>query len=299
MDNNEAKKISWRKVVFRGMLWFLGASVLFFVVYVFFSLTGRPAITVDYVAELNRISVPEGVDESMNASPYYEKAAEMLGELPEEMSELFFKMYLGELTEEEKRKIEDYITEKSEVFEQVKKGTEKDYYWAVYETEPFDNSFGGIIWSDARQYRTIARLLCIRSRKRVEEGDFEGALDDIAVCMKLGFHLKQRKGFSGQLAGVAIQGLAIEALKSIVDNEQIETELLVKVQGKIEQIYLQDDFVLDFDYERLAGYDEIQRCFSADGIFGGKFCRAGVRRISYERSLRRATNNFIYSRRKF
>jgi len=287
MSANEEKGVSakmssgdrdFRRIVFRGILVFAAASVVFFVVYVFFSLTGRPAITVDYVAELNRVSRPEGADDSMNAVPFYAKAVEVFGETPEELNVLLRKKY-KELTEEEKGKFSDFIEEKSEAFEQIKLGAEKQYYWTSYEKGSADSSLIAINMPNSRVYRDIAQLLCFRSWMRAEEGEFEKVFDDIVICFKLGYHLKQTKTIVEQLVGVAIDGMAIDSLGRIVYENEIDEKLLAKVQKQIGNIYLQDDFEFSYESEKLMMYDEIQRCFSADGIFGGKLCQAGVARL--------------------
>jgi hypothetical protein len=65
----------WRTMVARTLQTF-GALILFLILYVAWFLTGRPVITTDYVAELNRIVRPTA-DESLNAAPLYQEAAEI------------------------------------------------------------------------------------------------------------------------------------------------------------------------------------------------------------------------------
>lgn len=69
----------WRTVCARTFQ-ATGVLILCFVAYVVWFFSGKPAIRTDYVAELNRIVTP-GADESLNAAPFYDRAAKLHGRL--------------------------------------------------------------------------------------------------------------------------------------------------------------------------------------------------------------------------
>ena len=58
--------------------------------------SGNTKSKVDYVAMLNELS-KNGRDESLNAEPFYKKAAELYVELPEEVEEELLKSLAGPL----------------------------------------------------------------------------------------------------------------------------------------------------------------------------------------------------------
>jgi len=65
----------WRTVIVRTFQT-IGILILCFTVYTIWFLTGKPAISVDYLALLNQMSRPQVRDED-NAWPYYEKASNL------------------------------------------------------------------------------------------------------------------------------------------------------------------------------------------------------------------------------
>ena len=65
-----------------------GIIIVCFIFYVVWFLSGKPVITTDYVAELNRMVRPVA-DESLNAAPLYVEAAEMCEQWPLEKFKSF------------------------------------------------------------------------------------------------------------------------------------------------------------------------------------------------------------------
>ncbi|MHC4259346.1 MAG: flagellar basal body-associated FliL family protein, partial [Planctomycetota bacterium] len=87
----------WRTMVARTFQ-AIGILILFFIVYVIWFLTGKPLISVDYLAQLNQMVRPVA-DESLNAAPLYEKAADVHGRVSDDMLTFFAQNYktIGEL----------------------------------------------------------------------------------------------------------------------------------------------------------------------------------------------------------
>jgi hypothetical protein len=77
----------WRTVVAR-IFQAVGVLILCFIFYVVWFLSGKPAITTNYVAEFNKIVRP-AADESLNAAPLYLKAVDLIEELSDDFL-LFF-----------------------------------------------------------------------------------------------------------------------------------------------------------------------------------------------------------------
>ena len=102
--------------------------ILCLVVYLAWFLTGKPNITVDYVAELNKIVRPVA-DDSLNAAPLYEKAVELYGKPPKNVIELLRKEY-HDTNDTEKQFMQKWLTENEEVFELLIASTQKPYYWS-------------------------------------------------------------------------------------------------------------------------------------------------------------------------
>ena len=90
----------WRTVVARTFQT-VGVLILCFIIYLVWFFSGRPVVTVDYVAELNRIVRPVA-DENLNASLLYNKATELSKKLPDNFFE-FLKKHKEAVPEEKWR----------------------------------------------------------------------------------------------------------------------------------------------------------------------------------------------------
>ncbi|MHC4467706.1 MAG: hypothetical protein ACYSYW_14325 [Planctomycetota bacterium] len=93
----------WRTAVVRSFQT-VGVLILCLILYVVWFLTGKPAVTVDYLSQLNRLVRPVA-DESLNAAPLYIQAAQQLSEVSDEFLALFSREY--RLILEEKKKLEE------------------------------------------------------------------------------------------------------------------------------------------------------------------------------------------------
>jgi len=83
-----------------------------------------------------------------------------------------------------------------------------------------------------------------------------------------------------QLVGIAIETLAVQALRDILDGYQFDSAMLATLQNDFEQIIADEDFTTSIKTEKLFMYDEIQRCFTEDRLGGGHISLKGIRRVA-------------------
>jgi hypothetical protein len=264
----------WRTVVARA---FQAVGVLFvcLVLYIVWFLTGKPVVTTDYIAELNNMVRPVA-DESLNAAPLYNKASKVFEDLPDDISRLLGKKYY-EVTSEEKQLMEKWLTDNEKVLQQVIVGTQKPYYWQHYEGEEMFS----VLLPHLSGYRNLAKALCWRTQFLSEKGRYEEAFNDIKACYRFGRHVKGNVVvLIEQLVGIAIEALAIEDLRGILSEHQVDSEALTILQRDLEQIIAGEDFVMNFAGEKLFIYDEIQRCFTEDRFGGGHLYLTRMGQIS-------------------
>jgi hypothetical protein len=91
----------WRTVVARTFQG-IGVLILCFILYIFWFLTGKPAITTNYVAEFNSMVRPVA-DESLNAAPLYLKAVDLIEELSDDFLLFFAKNHQAIVDEKNQR----------------------------------------------------------------------------------------------------------------------------------------------------------------------------------------------------
>jgi hypothetical protein len=69
--------------------------------------------------------------------------------------------------------------------------------------------------------------------------------------------------------GVTIEAIAVENLRSILSEHEIDAAVLATLQKDFEQMLVGEDFTMSFEGEKMFVYDEIQRCFTEDRFGGG------------------------------
>ncbi len=112
-------------------------AVLFF--------TAEPKVTVDYVAELNRMSRPANYDPNDNAAAYYEKASIVYAETPNRVLRAHTK-WPGDMNELELDALRKWLEENSPALEHLERATEKQYLWEESHNKddrPMSSRFSG------------------------------------------------------------------------------------------------------------------------------------------------------------
>jgi hypothetical protein len=266
----------WRTVVARA---FQTVGVLFIclVLYIVWFLTGKPVVTTDYISELNNMVRPVA-DESLNATPLYNKAVKVFEfeEIPENILKVLGKKDY-EVTEEEKQLMEKWLNDNEKFLQYVIAGTQKPYYWRNYEGDEMLS----ILLPYLAEFRRMAFSLGWRARLLAEKGRYEEAFNDIKACYRFGRHVKGNVVvLIEQLVGVAIEALAVQNLRGILSEHQIDSQALALLQRDLEQIMAGEVFVMNFSGEKLFLYDEIQRCFTEDRFGGGHLYLSRISQIS-------------------
>ena len=288
----------WRTIVARTFQ-AVGVLILCFIVYVAWFVSGKPAITTNYVAELNNMMRPVA-DESLNAAPLYIKAIELyekrwddVAELrsktqptPEEMELLENSLLIligkkyEEVTSEQKKRIEKWLNDNEEILELVVAGTKKPYHWQTYSGHGETTEMMSILMPNLSGFRKLTRALLWRARLRAEQGRFKDAFDDVKSCYRLGQHIRGNKTLIEQLVGIAIEAMSARTIREIVGGYEIDSAVLVDFQRNFEQIIADENFAISFKAEKLTMYDEIQRCFTSDRLGKGHLYLPRFRKIS-------------------
>ena len=254
----------WRTAVARTFQT-TGIIILCFIVYVVWFFTGKPVITTDYVAELNRIVKPSS-DGTLNAAPFYHEAAEVFKELPEDISVLLRKKY-KEVTPEQKQLVEKWLTDDQKIIELVVAGTQKPYYWRTYASKNKQNTSEmiSVLIPHLSEFRSLARTLIWRAQLSAEQGRYEEAFDDIKSCYRFGRHLRGDGLLIEQLVGIAIEAISVQTIRDVLTEHEIDSATLTNLQNDFEQMFVKEDFSVSLIAEEMATYDVIQRTFT-DGL---------------------------------
>lgn len=243
----------------------IAVLVVCFIVYVTWFLTGKPVITTDYIAQFNRLARPPA-DESLNAAPFYIRAAEMVKEPPDDIAELLRSEH-RDLSAEQKQRLTTWLDERQEMFDLVAQGAQKPHYWRTYEGE---EGMISVLLPHVPSYRHLVRAVRHQAQLLVDDGRHEEALMTIDVCYRYGRHLRAgNKTVVEQIIGMTAETVATNALLDLLSRHCLKPARLAVLQKGLEGLFVDEDFALKVAGEKLAIYDEIQRCFTA-GRLGGE-----------------------------
>jgi hypothetical protein len=258
----------WRTVAART-LQTVGVLILCFIAYCIWFLTGKPAVTVDYLAEFNRLTHPVA-DESLNAAPLFERAAAMCPNRPEEKSNFWQKSFF-DTNEAERQVIESWVQLCANSLNLIAEGDEKPYFWRQYKTHPDgDSSMIGVLLIDTYHFRNLARAFCSQAQIQAAKGEYSLAFKDLIVCYKFGRLTGQgEKTIVEQLVGMGIQTWATGTIREILSHYPVDAEGLAVLQTDFAEAQAGQEFGIRLLFEKLAVYDEIQRCFTEDRLGGG------------------------------
>jgi len=206
----------------------------------------------------------------------YNEAAELYEKLPDEVRELLGKRY-KETSPEEKRAIEQYLSENKEALDLVAAGAKKPYYWRRYINRKEEFGMMGILMPHLAEFRRLAYSLRSRAYLHVEDGRYEDAFSDIKTCYRFGRHLSGNKILVEQLVSIAIRAVSVQTLRGILSEHQMDSATLTKLQEDFERVIADEDFTMSFKLEKLAKYDAIQRCFTEDRLGSGHLSLKGLR----------------------
>lgn len=259
----------WQKTLIRTFQT-IGIIIVLFVLYVSWFISGRPKITVNYTAELNRIVRPSDANDSQNAAFYYIEAAEKIKTLPENLKNLFAKSYF-ECNEPEKRQGQDWLAKNQDVLNLVIAGSDKPYCWDKYESKNNNVMMLSVLLPHLSPYKTLSKILCWNANLLAEEGNYRQGFENILTMLKLGKHIKTEPVIIEQFVGISIENTSVQNLRQILSRYNIDKSELAKLQGNLEAIAQEDIFRINFKAERLCMYDAIQR-WCTDDIFGGHVC---------------------------
>ena len=279
----------WRTLIARGFQT-AGLLILCLIVYIAWFLSGKPAITTNYVEQLNRLTRPTA-DESLNAAPLYQKAIELYEASSETVDKLIWKKY-NDVSSEEKRLMEKWLTDNSDILDLVIDGSKKPYCWFEYGDGKDNDVMMEIQLPDTTSFRRLTKPLLWRSLIKAEESRYEDAFDDIKACYRLGRHLKGNKTLLEQLAGIAVRASIAHELRYIISHHKINSAILASLQEDFEQMVTDEDFVISLDAEKLFLYDELQRSFTEDR-FGGHLYFESLRPIILRGPDRELVNRLI------
>jgi hypothetical protein len=252
--------------------WLLAAVGLLFallILKIILVLTAKPRITVDYVAEYNRITHPQNYDPNDNAAPYYQKAFDAFVEMPRGLQNPYIN-WPADFNSTEQAILEDWLTSNSQAFEFFKIAANKPFYWLERHADK-DNYMFDITLLDLNRLRRLSDALSWDVKLAALKNQPQTALENIIDCHKTGCQICRTPSLLvEQHIGTDLKRAAVDSALVILDKTQLDSSALKSLQTTLQAEFDNDTYVPDFTAEKLCLYDTLQRTFVDNGRGTGR-----------------------------
>ena len=230
--------------------------------------TARPNITVNYVAEYNRMSRPQDYDPNDNAAPYYQAAFDRFVDMPGELR--WPQMtWTTDFNDADRAVLTQWLTSNSQAFEHFKEALNKPYYWLERKAAK-DNIVAQMMVPELTVYRELTNALIWEAKLVALEGWFHTAFENILYCYRAGDHkCRPNLLLSEQLTGLRIKQDAARNALIMLDKSRLDNSDLKYFQDAL-YAESKNNYVPSFQAERLLLCDALQRLYIDDGKGTGR-----------------------------
>jgi competence protein ComGC len=265
----------WRTVVARTFQT-IGVLILFFVLYTGWFLTGKPTISVDYVALFNQMNRPQVQDED-NAWPHYEKAITLFVKQDDELRKIVDtasgRPVFGSLANEEQQKIRKWVELNEAAWQEFVAASSKSCCYREYQYDPNikdeDKWLFNVLLPHLNEIKGLAKLGIWRARVQIDANQPKQAIEDCLAIACCGSHWQGKGTLVEQLVGLGISRLACGEILNIVEAKSLSSADLKYLQQQLVQIYPQGYPLMNMEGERLCLMDAVQHLFTDGGPGGG------------------------------
>jgi len=254
------RKLSPAKIV----LVVLAVLLSLLVLKVVLILTAEPTISLDYVAEWNRIAKPPNYDPNQNALFDYQKAVSYL--VPADQIGVKANYNCSAKWEpDELKDVIQWINANERALDYLESGCNKPYFWV--EISPTGKSI--LEWDIRSQIRIdklkeICELQNYRAKLRAANKDIAGALRDILVNCKTASQLARSKPMIGQRVGISLWSHTIDTALVILDKPEVRAVELEHFHRQVQEEAQKVSGALALSVEKLGFLDIIQRIYTDD-----------------------------------
>jgi hypothetical protein len=283
----------WRTVAARSFQT-AGLLILCLILYTVWFSTGRPTISVDYVAMLNRMSRPE-VSIKDNALPHLEKAASLYIDPNQDLREQIpafsnilspeYRDFAG-LPEADRNAITEYVRVNEQAWGEFVAASSKPCCYREYGFDPNCSDRDKWMWSiivpHLREFKGLAHVGVWRCRIDIARGSIDEALDNCLAIARNAEHLQRLSMIVEQLVGLALCSLANEEIPRILESTDLTAEQLKDVQEQLAQVYADGYPFMKVEFDKIFFHDTVQHFFTDGGIGGGHLIPAAWLDISGE-----------------
>lgn len=229
----------------------------------------KPKITVDYVAEYNSITLPTNYDPNDNAAPYYQKAFDAFTQMPRELRDAY-KNKPEDFNAVERAKLEGWLSSNSHSCELFKIAANKPYYWLERHTDKSGYMIN-MAFPESEPLWYLTEAFLWNAKLEASKGRLQAAFDDIIDCYKAGCQKCRTPSDIGeQSKGMKFKKSSTDTALVILDKTYPNSSVLKSFQTALQAEFDRDTYIPDFTVEKLYLYDVLQRTFVDNGRGTGR-----------------------------
>ncbi len=248
----------------------VGLLLAFFVLKIVLFLTAKPKITVDYVAEYNRLTRPANYDPNHNAAEDYQKAYDAFVNQPNELT-LFYKDWPTDFNDADQVMLKEWLISNTQAFEYFREASNKPYYWLERHSRE-DNSMLSVTFPELSTLRQINEAIIWDAKLKAFQDQFQPAFENIISCYRAGNHKCHPSLFlTEQFYGLCTKKEAAKSALIVLSKLEIESKSLKFLQDALRAELTEDTYVPGIQAEKLALFDALQMTFIDNGRGTGRF----------------------------
>jgi len=190
------------------------------------------------------------------------------------------KDWIGDLTEEERTLLEQWITDNARAVGFFKQASEKPHCWWKRKAEK--NIVLSVLMPELAPIRNIVKMIGWQAKLKAYNGDIKGAFDDILGCCRAGSHFKGPRMLVEQLLGIAFQRFAVRDALIILDKAELYNQHLRNFQDELKRLANKSSYIVSYHVEKFLLLDFIQRCYTENGLISGHMVPGQVKQFAKE-----------------
>jgi hypothetical protein len=233
------------------------AILVFLLVTGIFIFGGKPKVTVNYIAEYNKISRPDGFDPNDNADEFYKEAGKAYVS-PSMLAKYAANKEFQDINDDDMASLKEWIGKNSRCLKYLEEGNKKKFFWAK-EDENRDGILSIKNLGPESMY-LIVHLLEQKARVAAMDGNFEDSLKSLLEWWKISRHYSNPKMLWPQ-EEIRTKSQILKVASLILDYFAMDANNLRLWQEKWQKEFVADDYIPNFQTQRLYYYDQIQRNF--------------------------------------
>jgi hypothetical protein len=236
----------------------VGTAILVLIAYIAFLFTGKPNITVDYVARLNELVRP-AVDEHLNAAPLYMKAGEVVVNDPNGL----VLPWCASPNVEQMQALAAWVAENEPAIKLTIEGNRKPCYWPEYRSK--SGMVTEISLPSLAPYRTTAYAICAKAYLNASQGDMQSATALLDESLTLSRRIYTKGTLIEQLISWAASGVTFRTAEAIINDFHPDAQMLATLQDRMEQALSEANFHMSIEGEKMMVGDVVQRTYTGSG----------------------------------